>query len=69
MSKKKIWRSHSILIVFFDKPVENEKHQTEIFEDMFSDENIDRTAEFPSRNYFFVDINIYQFKTFLNIFN
>ena len=54
---------------FFDKPVENDEHQREIFEDMFSDENIDRKEEFPSQKYFFVDINISQFKTFLTIFN
>ena len=69
MSKKKIWRSHSILIVFFDKPVENEQHEREVFEDMFTDDNIDRKGQFPSQKYFFVDITISQFKTFLTIFN
>ena len=53
----------------FDKPVENEEHQRELFDDMLSDQNIDRTAQFPSSKYFFKDINISQFKTFLTIFN
>ena len=53
----------------FDRPVENEVHQRELFQDMLSDDNIERTAPFPSENYFFKNINISQFKTFLTIFN
>ena len=54
---------------FFDKPVVNEEHEREVFEDMLSDENIDRKGQFPLQKYFFVDITISQFKTFLTIFN
>ena len=53
----------------FDRPVENEVHERELFQDMLSDENIERTAQFPSEKYFFKNINISQFKTFLTIFN
>ena len=52
----------------FDKPVQNEQHHRELFQDMISNDNIRRTA-FPSKNYSFVDITISQFKTFLTIFN
>ena len=54
---------------FFDKPVENDQHEREVFEDMFTDDNIDRKGHFPSQKYFFVDVTTSQFKTFLTIFN
>ena len=52
----------------FDKPVQNEQHHRELFQDMISNDNIRRTA-FPSKKYNFVNITISQFKTFLTIFN